>query len=140
MNTDIPEDPVADLQLRVALESAAGEAPVADVDWEALRTAIRSDAGLPLARRRRESRRPFLGWGRVALPALCAAALAALLLRGDILKPPQPELQATSLRPMAEQVLGSSISESEWELLLSQQVETEALLLAAVGATDAASP
>lgn len=139
MNTDIPEDPVADLQLRVALESAAGEAPVADVDWEALRTAIRSDAGLPLARRRRESRRPFLGWGRVAFPALCAAALAALLLRGDILKP-QPELQATSLRPMAEQVLGSSISESEWELLLSQQVETEALLLAAVGATDAASP
>ena len=136
-------DPAPDPEIAALLRETESESPTREVDWDGLHAAIRERAELPLTRLRRDRGKSTRHWWVSVLPAGLAAAAAVLLfalLRG----PTEPttispiaaadSVQLPTLRPMMEEVLGASLSPAEYELLITEDVTAEALVIAAVDA------
>jgi hypothetical protein len=128
---EITRDPAPDPELREVLGSL-DRPPLQEVDWERLRTSVNARAELPLARRRRAA--SGTRWLRPMLPAAAAAALAVVVTTQLFRTEPQGVEMANGdwgFHPVVEEVLGTSISEAEMDLLFGQ-VSADMLVVAAV--------
>jgi hypothetical protein len=131
---EITRDPMPDPELRELL-GALDAPPAAEVDWERLRASVNERAELPLARRRR-TQRSGSRWLRPVLPAAAAAALAAIVAT-QIFRTEPAGVEAGNgdvaigFHPVVEEVLGTSITEMEMDLLFGQ-VSADMLVVAAV--------
>ena len=128
-----------DPELAAALRMIESEPPVAQVDWEALRSSIVARAELPLAQRRTRSAR-LHRWARPLVPLAAAASIAlAAWVNGAIGPSPvsnpiadgNGEFVAPAVTP--EDVFQADVSEQEFRLLVSGRANTDALLLMAAG-------
>jgi hypothetical protein len=127
-----------DPEIAAALRMIESEPPVAEVDWNALRSAIVARAELPLAQRRTRSAR--LGrWTRPLVPLAAAASIALAAWVNGIIGPGtlstpiadgDPELVAPAVTP--EDVFQADVTEQEFRLLVSGRADADALLRVAI--------
>lgn len=131
------KDEMNDLELRpdpvmgAALRWAEGEVPLDDVDWGAMRSTIRSQAALPLARRR-ETAKPR--WIRPFIPLAAAASIAALLWAGGVGRdgPASPAIAAGTAHQISiQEALLADMSEQEFRLLVADRNDPDDLLMIA---------
>ena len=132
MEQEIKPDPA----IAAALRWIDGEPPMAEVDWTALRSAVRSSAELPLARRRARSTR-VRRWTGALIPLAAAASVALTLWIGSgaldgsgTIAEGEPTVPARAMS--AEEVFRSDLSEQEFRLLVSGNAHPDALLMIAL--------
>jgi hypothetical protein len=128
-----------DPEIAAALRMIEGEPPLADVDWEALRSAIVARAELPLAQRRTRSAR-LARWTRPLIP-LAAAASIAMAMWANGLRAPEPvtapiadgnaEIVAPAVTTV-EDAFQADVTEQEFRLLVSGRANADALLMVAL--------
>ncbi|MET0399778.1 MAG: hypothetical protein ABW277_23525 [Longimicrobiaceae bacterium] len=119
--------------------------PPADaVDWNRLRASVAARAELPLAARRAAMRRRAAGrWAAALVPAAAAAAIAFATLPGGV-RFSGGRADAVAMdsggahRVRVDEVVEASYPAGDVERLISGRADADALLLAAVGETDAA--
>jgi hypothetical protein len=118
--------------------------PAAGVDWDRLRASTAARAELPLARRRGAARRRATArWAAALAPVGAAAALAFALLPGGA-RPVGARAAGAAMDSggapgvRVEEVVEASYPAGDVERLISGRADADALLLAAVGETDAA--
>jgi hypothetical protein len=118
------EDPGRDPELGALLAAVSGEAPVNEVDWEALRqrTVERAQAAKVERRSLRRRVRAFLGTAMAASVAL----LFMLTRSGDV-----GGGASLSGDPTLDEILASDVSDEELRALLAGAGGVEALLLLA---------
>jgi hypothetical protein len=127
-----------DPEIAAALRMIELDPPVAEVDWEALRSSIVARAELPLAQRRTRSAR--LGrWTRPLVPLAAAASIAlAAWVNGAIGPAPgsaplvadNGDFVAPAVTP--EDAFRAEVTEQEFRLIVSGRADTDALLQLAV--------
>jgi hypothetical protein len=135
MMNDFNEGPVIpDPRLAAALRWAEGEAPVNEVDWEALHGAIHARAELSVARRRRTRQRAR--WTRSLVPLAVAAGIGGAALVGGTLR---DRTQSAPLRTAtadpavsAEEVLTSNLTDEEFRLLVTSRSDPDGMLRMAI--------
>lgn len=129
MTYDPTLDPQRDAFLGRSLRGLDGDLP--EPDWNRLRSSIRSEAELPLARLRRGERRPARPARLLAAAAvLVALAGGALAVRED---EPAPQVTAAVTRePVVEEIVDASLPD-QVATLISGEAAEEALLSAAMG-------
>ncbi|MBW3629095.1 MAG: hypothetical protein KY464_07325 [Gemmatimonadetes bacterium] len=127
-----------DPEIAAALRMIEIDPPVADVDWDALRSSIVARAELPLAQRRKRSAQ-LSRWTRPLIPLAAAASIAlAAWVNGEIGPAPRSgsvvadnaDLVAPGITP--EDVFQADVSEQEFRLIVSGRANTDALLQLAV--------
>jgi hypothetical protein len=134
-NNEMYRDP----EIAAALRMIEREPPVAEVDWEALRSSIVARAELPLAQRRTRSAR-LHRWTRPLVPLAAAASIAlAVWVNGAIgpapISNPIAEGSTESFAPAVtpEDVFQADVTEQEFLLLVSGRANTDDLLRVAAG-------
>lgn len=127
-----------DPELRDALRLIESDPPLAEVDWEALRSSIVARAEIPLARRRTHSAR----LSRVTRSLVPLAAAASIALAVWITDPTartssnptvadnRPDVAAPSITP--EDIFQAEMTDQEFELLVSGRANADALLQIAI--------
>jgi hypothetical protein len=134
MMNDFNEGPaLPDPRLATALRWVEGEAPVDEVDWEALHGAIHARAELSVARRRTSRR---ARWTRSLLPLAVAAGIGGAALVGGSLR---DRTQSAPLRTAtadpavsAEEVLTSNLTDEELRLLVTSRSDPDGMLRMAI--------
>lgn len=126
-----------DPYLAACLSAAEGEVPVDQVDWAALREAVRSRAELPLERIRIRSRRRHR-WTAPLVSLAAAACVAAVALvgglhRGPTAGPAEAGPVATAPSVTIEEAMRSDLSDQEFGIVASGRGNTVALLQIAAG-------
>jgi hypothetical protein len=123
---DIRNDPPRDPELAAALDR---DPAMSESDWGRLHASILTRAELSLARLRlRPSWWDYAaGWARPAIPFAVAASLTFLFIVGKL---PDPRLDANgfAVLPFLDDVLTATISDVEYDLLVADSRETDALL------------
>lgn len=130
------QERMVDPAFRAALRHAAGEPPLEEVDWDALRSSIGARAALPLARRRAGAQRSGTRWARALIPLAAAASVALAVWLGGAGTGEPDAGSHTAAAPAAqtpEEVLRLDVSEQEFRQLVSGRADPEALLMLAVG-------
>jgi hypothetical protein len=126
---DISRDPPRDPEIAAWLANCSvGES---DAPREGLHAAIMARAQLPLARLRIQPQwwEHAARWALPAVPVALAASMLLALAVGSVPLPglsPAPDAAATL--PMLEDVLTYSVSEAEYNVLVSGTADAEALL------------
>jgi len=128
-----------DPEIAAALRMIEAEPPLAEVDWEALRSTIVARAELPLAQRRTRSARRAR-WTRPLVPLAAAASIAlAVWVNGlgrtdpataPIAADAESELLAPTVTP--EDVFQADLTKQEFRHLVSGRANADALLLVAI--------
>ena len=125
-----------DPEIAAALRMIDSDPPLAEVDWDALRSAIVARAELPLAQRRTRSAR-LARWTRPLVPLAAAASIAMALWVNGLDRPDSgaiAEGDSGTLTPAVtpEDVFQADVSEQEFRLLVSGRANADALLLVAL--------
>jgi hypothetical protein len=120
-----------DPYLAACLRAAEGDAPMDEVDWDALRGSIRSRAELPLARLRNRPRPAR--WRRPLVSLAAAAAIAAVALVGGLRHDPSPapvQAGTVAVAPgvSIEEAMRADLSDQEFGLVASGRTNADALL------------
>jgi hypothetical protein len=128
---EVNDDPMSpDPRLGAALRWVAGDAPMEEVDWSALRGAIRDRSELPIARLRARRRRAR--WTRPLIPLAAAAGIGAVALLGGRLglQPDPAPVRTAAAAPAVspEEVLTSNLPDEEFRLLVTSRSDPDDLL------------
>jgi hypothetical protein len=120
-----------DPYLAACLRAAEGDAPMDEVDWDALRGSIQSRAELPLARLR--NRPHHARWRGPLVSLAAAAALAAVALVGGLRHDAAPTPVQTGTVAMTpgvsiEEAMRADLSDQEFGLVASGRTNADALL------------
>ena len=120
--------------LGAALRWSEGEVPLEEVDWNAMRSAIRERAAMPLARRRKVQR-GAPRWLRPLIPVAAAASIAVLVWTGGIGREGPAGVavpQAATEYPISiEEALLADLSEQEFRLVVAGRSDPDELLMIA---------
>ena len=123
-----------DPRLGATLRWVQGDAPLDEVDWDALRGAIRARAELPVARLR--ARRQRARWIRPLIPLAVAAGIGGVALLGSHLNDPASPagVRTAAVAPSvsAEEVLTSNLPDDEFRLLVTNRSDPDDLLRMAI--------
>lgn len=129
MRYDPTLDPQRDAFLGRSLRELDRDVP--QPDWNRLRSSIRSEAELPLARLRRGERGPARSRRLIAAAAVVVALVGGLLVVRE--NPPPPPVAATSSHePVVEEIVDASLPD-QVAALISGEAAEDALLSAALG-------
>ena len=128
-----------DPEIAAALRMIEAEPPLAEVDWDALRSTIVARAELPLAQRRTRSAR-LARWTRPLVPLAAAASIAlAVWVNGlghtdpgtaPIAADAESEIVAPTATP--EDIFQADLTEQEFRHVVSGRATADALLLVAI--------
>jgi hypothetical protein len=128
-----------DPYLAACLRAAEGDAPMDEVDWDALRGSIQARAELPLARLR--SRPRAARWRRPLVSLAAAAAIAAVALVGGLNRGPSSPAAPVQTSTVAvtpgvsiEEAMRADLSDQEFGLVASGRTNADALLQIAANA------
>ena len=127
---------IRDPEIAAALRMIEAEPPLAEVDWEALRSTIVARAELPLAQPRTRSAR-LARWTRPLVPLAAAASIALAVWVNGLGAPESPIADSTpeAATPVAgslEDVFEADVSEQELRHMVSGRANAGDYLMVAI--------
>jgi hypothetical protein len=129
---DISRDPPRDAELGTLLRTLND--PDEDRSLARLQHALRARAAMPLARLRSRPRwwDYAAEWARPAIPMAAAAGLLLAVVVGSLPTPTPMANDTGAGLPYMEEVLGSSMPDSDYYLVMAGGADSDALLRLAV--------